>query len=67
MIRTGQREILAHRDGVTIDTSGASRLITVAGKMLPDFGAAATDRFWLDVTRSVHTAAAPVFGIPSTG
>jgi nitroreductase len=62
-IRTGQREILAHRDGVTIDTSGASRLMTVAGKMLPDLGAAATDRFWLDTTRTVHTAAAPVFGM----
>jgi nitroreductase len=62
-IRTGQREILAHRDGVTIDTSGASRLTTVAGKMLPDLGAAATDRFWLDTTQSVHTATAPVFGM----
>jgi nitroreductase len=62
-IRTGQREILAHRDGITIDTSGASRLMTAAAKMLPDLSAAATDRFWLDVTRTVHTAAAPVFGI----
>ena len=62
-IRTGRREILAHRDGVTIDTSGAGRLMTIAGKMLPDLGAAATDRFWLDTTRDVHTATAPVFGV----
>jgi hypothetical protein len=62
-IRTGRREILAHRDGVTIDTSGTSRLMTIAGKILPDLGAAATDRFWLDTTRDAHTATAPVFGV----
>jgi hypothetical protein len=59
-IRPGQREIFAYRDGVTIDTSGASRFMTVAGNMLPNLGAAATDRFWLNTTRTVHTAAAPV-------
>jgi Nitroreductase family len=62
-IRTGRRDILAHRDGVTIDTSGANRLMTIAGKILPDLGAAATDRIWLDTTRDVHTATAPVFGM----
>jgi hypothetical protein len=62
-VRTGRSEILAHRDGVTIDTSGTSRLMTVVGKMLPDLGAATTDRFWLDATRDVHVATAPVFGM----
>jgi len=62
-IRTGRREIPAHRDGVTIDTSGAGRLMTIAGKMLPDLDAAATDRFWLETTRDAHTATAPVFGV----
>jgi hypothetical protein len=62
-IRTGRREVLAHRDGVTIDTSGTSRLMTIAGKMLPDLDAAATDRIWLDLTRDVHIATAPVFGM----
>jgi hypothetical protein len=62
-IRTGRRQILVHRDGVTIDTSGTSRLMTVVGKMLPDLGAATTDRFWLDMTRDVHVATAPVFGM----
>jgi hypothetical protein len=62
-IRRGWREIVAHRDGVTIDTSGTSRLMTVIGKMLPDFGAATIDRFWLDATRDVHVATAPVFGM----
>ena len=62
-IRTGRREVLEHRDGVTIDTSGTSRLMTIAAKLAPDVGAATTDRFWLDMTRDVHVATSPVFGM----
>lgn len=62
-IRTGRRDVLAHRDGVRIDTSGTGRLMTIAGKMGPDFGAATTDRIWLRMTRDVHTATAPAFGM----
>jgi hypothetical protein len=62
-IRVGKREVQAHRDGITIDASGTGRLKTMAAKMLPDLGATALDRIWLDTTRDVHTATAPVFGI----
>jgi nitroreductase len=62
-IRTGKREISTHRDGVTIETSGASPLVAAAGKVLPDLGAATADRFWLDTTRDVHTATAAVIGL----
>jgi nitroreductase len=62
-IRTGRREVAAHRDGITIDASGASRLVTAAAKILPDLGAARTDQIWLATTRDVHTAATPVFGL----
>ena len=62
-IRTGRRDVLAHRDGVTIDTSGTSKLMTIAGKMAPDLGATTTDRIWLRMTRDVHTATAPAFGM----
>jgi nitroreductase len=62
-IRIGRREIWTHRDGVTIETSGASTLAAAAGKVLPDLNAATTDRFWLDTTRNVHTATAAVFGL----
>jgi hypothetical protein len=62
-IRTGRRDVAAHRDGITIDASGASRLVTVAAKILPDLGAARTDQIWLTTTRDVHTAATPVFGV----
>jgi hypothetical protein len=33
-IRTSRRDVLVQRDGVTIDTSGTSRLMTVAAKVL---------------------------------
>jgi len=62
-IRTGRRDVSAHRDGVTIDTSGTSPFMTIAGKMLPDLDAARTDRIWLEMTRDVHTSTAPVFGL----
>jgi hypothetical protein len=62
-IRTGRRDVLAHRDGITIDTSGTSRLMTVAAKLLPDLGAKRLDRIWVDTTRDVHTATAAVFGM----
>ena len=62
-IRTGRRDVLAHRDGVTIDTSGTGALMTIAGKMAPDLGPAATDRIWLKMTRDVHTATPPSFGM----
>jgi nitroreductase len=62
-IRTARREVLAHRDGVTIETSGAGPVMTIAGKMLPNLGAGRTDQLWLDLTRDVHTATAQVFGL----
>lgn len=62
-IRVGRREVLAHRDGVTIDASGTSRLKTMSAKLLPDLGAPSIDRIWLAITRDVHTATAPVFGM----
>jgi hypothetical protein len=62
-LRTGRREVLAHRDGVTIDTSGLGRFMTNIAKLAPDAGPATTDRIWLGTTRDVHVATAPVFGL----
>ena len=62
-IRTGRRDVLAHRDGVTIDTAGAGRLKTLAAKFLPNPNAAVIDRIWLDATRATQTATAAVFGM----
>ncbi len=62
-VRIGRREILTHRDGITIETSGSTGLVTVAAKVLPDFDEATTHRSWLATTRDVHTATAAVFGM----
>ena len=62
-IRVGRREVLAHRDGITIDASGTGRLKTMAAKLLPDLDAMAIDRIWLNTTRDVHTQTASVLGM----
>lgn len=62
-VRMGRREIQGHRDGITIETSGSSRLVTLAAKVLPDLDEATTHRSWLATTRDVHAATAAVFGI----
>ena len=48
---------------MTIETSGPSGFMTIAGKIARDVGAATTDRIWLKITRDVHTATAPAFGV----
>ncbi|HWA02795.1 MAG TPA: hypothetical protein VG819_04620 [Rhizomicrobium sp.] len=60
--RTGRREVEEHRDGVSIDAAGLSPFMAAVAKMLPDQDAAAADRYWLDMTRSVQTVA-PVLGL----
>ena len=61
--RTGRREIAAHRDGVTVDTSGASPFLTAMSKMLPDLDAKSADQYWLATTRDTEVPTAPVLGI----
>lgn len=62
-IRTGKRDIDAHRDGVTADTVGLSPLVTAAAKLLPDLDAKSADRYWLAATRDIEVATTPVFGM----
>lgn len=61
--RTGMNEVNEKRDGVTVDTSGASPTARMLAKMLPDLGASASDSAWLSLTRDVQTATAPLYGI----
>jgi len=61
--RTGRREIAAYRDGVTVDTSGAPRILTAVAKMLPDLDAKSADRYWLATTRDTEVPTAPVLGM----
>ena len=61
-IRTGRREVEAHRDGVTVDAAGLSPSTVMLGKLLPDLGPASQDQYWLANTRDVQTHA-PVLGV----
>jgi hypothetical protein len=61
--RTGRREIAVHKDGVTVDTSGASPFLTAMSKMLPDLDSKSADEYWLATTRDTQVPTAPVLGI----
>jgi nitroreductase len=61
--RTGRRDIAAHKDGVTVDTAGASPLLTGMSKMLPDLDGRAADQYWLATTRDTEVPTAPVLGM----
>jgi hypothetical protein len=61
-IRTGARDIEAHRDGITLDCSGIAPWLVAGAKILPDLDAATTDRYWYEATRDVQVPSAPVLG-----
>lgn len=56
-------DVLRLRDGVTLDTAGLPPLMTAIAKMLPQPSADTNHRYWLEGTRDVHVATAPVFGL----
>ena len=62
-LRAGAKEIDAHRDGITLETSGLSPLMVDTAKMLPDMGAASADKYWLAMTRDTQVATAPAYGV----
>jgi len=61
--RTGRREILVHRDGVTTDTAGLKPLMVAASKLLPDLDSDRADQYWLEATRGTQVPSAAVFGL----
>ena len=61
--RTGGRDIAVHRDGVTVDTAGASPFVTAMSKMLPDLDGKSADQYWLATTRDTEVPTAPVLGM----
>ena len=61
-IRTGRREVLDHRDGISIDNAGLSPSTVMFAKLLPDQSPASQDQYWLDNTRSTQVHA-PVLGM----
>lgn len=51
------------RDGVTLDTVGLPPLLNAAAKILPAPSNEEADRQWLEGTRDVHVATAPLLGM----
>jgi hypothetical protein len=56
-------EVLAHRDGLTLDAQALSPFMLFAAKMAPDLPANVEGDYWLAATRDVHLATAPLFGL----
>ena len=56
-------ELQRLRDGVTLDAAGLPPLMTAIAKLLPPSSPETNHRYWLEGTRDVHVATAPVFGV----
>jgi hypothetical protein len=63
--RKGDREISAHRDGLTLDAMGLSSGALFAAKMLPAPDAVTAHRYWERQTREVHLPSARMVGLLS--
>jgi hypothetical protein len=61
--RNNRDDIDTHKDGLTLDAQGLSPLMLALAKILPAYTRAAGDSFWLDQTRTVHTATAAAYGV----
>lgn len=61
--RFSRADIDRYRDGITLDAAGLPPLVSIAAKLIPAPSAAVADRQWLDGTRDVHVATAPLLGM----
>ncbi|MEO6571440.1 MAG: hypothetical protein ABIO83_07820, partial [Ilumatobacteraceae bacterium] len=61
--RNNRDDIDTHMDGLTLDVQGLNPVVLAAAKILPATNRAGGDRFWLDQTRTVHTATAAAYGV----
>jgi nitroreductase len=61
--RGGNHAIQQHRDGLTLDAQGLSPLVLAVGKLLPASSRTAGDAFWVNQTRTVHTATAAAYAV----
>ncbi len=64
--RSSNDEIQRHRDGLVLDGQGVSPLVLGIAKLLPASSRTDGDRFWVDQTRTVHTATAAAYGVITT-
>ena len=61
--RNSRDDIDTHMDGLTLDAQGLSPTVLAAAKILPATSRPAGDAFWIDQTRTVHTATAAAYGV----
>ena len=61
--RNNRDDIDTHMDGLTLDAQGLTPVVLALAKILPATSRAAGDSFWLDQTRTVHTATAAAYGV----
>ncbi len=58
LFRSSWDDIQEHKDGLTLDAQGLSEFSTAMAKLLPASDRGSGDEFWVDRTRTTHTAAA---------
>ena len=61
--RNNRDDIDTHMDGLTLDGQGLDSVTLSLAKVLPATSRGAGDAFWLDQTRTVHTATAAAYGV----
>ena len=65
--RSSNDEIQRYRDGLVLDGQGLGPLVLGMAKLLPASSRTDGDRFWVEQTRTVHTATAAAYGVITTG
>ncbi len=61
--RDNWSDIQRYKDGMTLDTSGASPLVIALGKILPPLSREQNDQSWIQLTRDQYVKTAAAFGV----
>ena len=61
--RSSNDDVQRYRDGLVLDGQGVSPLFLGIAKLLPASSRTAGDQFWVEQTRTVHTATAAAYGV----
>ncbi len=64
--RGSNDDVQKYRDGLVLDGQGLSPLVLGVAKLLPASSRTAGDQFWVEQTRTVHTATAAAYGVITT-
>jgi len=64
--RSSNDDVQRYRDGLVLDGQGVSPLVLGIAKLLPASSRTSGDQFWVEQTRTVHTATAAAYGVITT-